>query len=161
MIGGAGCGTSESDKLAGYLEEVKVQQDRFLETQNEISAATTTVIVDDPGTWIGAAALVRRSRSAFNDVSAELAAIEPPEDLESAHAGLVRSVQIFSEDYDLYQAALRSGDTAQMQSFIATADARTSEAVSLRGTWRTAVAAAAKQQEVDVPAWVNRVGTRG
>jgi len=144
---------------ARYLSQVDAQQQDYVAARTRV---LETIARAERGGSVAAASkeanAIRSSSDDYNELAVAMGGIDPPVSLRRAHAGLVKSLQLFSQMLDELQDGLRQQDTTMLQQ-ISSGD--TAQRVDeLRATWRIAMTTEARRLGVEVPRRLTRVGRR-
>lgn len=155
-----GCGSSSEQPVARYLAALESEQDRFVEIREKIAETLSEVDPEQPDkAWAEAAERLLFEGAEYGRVATDLEAIAPPEGLEEAHAHLVESLEVSSRMTAEFAANLRGMDSGQLASASGLMSRLGLQVRRDRTRWRSAVIAAAIDAGVDVPAWVEEVGS--
>lgn len=150
---------SASGELQRYLSQVDAQQQNYEAARGKVLG--TLAQVNRAGSVEAAsrgADAIRRSSDDYNDLAVAMGGIEAPAPLRNAHAGLVKSLQLFSQLLDELQDGLRNQDSTVLRQVTESDTVRRVD--ELRATWRIAIMTEARRLGVDVPQRLTRVGRR-
>jgi hypothetical protein len=151
---------SRSAELQRYLSQVDAQQQQY-EAARTRALATLTRANRAGSVAIASkeANAIRRASDDFSELAVAMGGIDAPPPLREAHAGLVKSLQLFSQLLDDLQDGLRRQDSATLQQVTNSDISRRVD--ELRATWRIAIMTEARRQDVEVPHRLTRVGRTG
>ena len=155
----AACGGSDADSLTTYLDEMKREQNAYLQAQRRAFEALDVVDVPEPTIeeCRRSGHLLRAARDDYDDLGIRMRGLDPPDELTDAHSRLAKSLQLFAQYLDRVQQDIRDCDFEALEETVSRSQLP-DRARELRSDWRVAVSAYAAREGVVIPPWVSEVG---
>jgi hypothetical protein len=155
----AGCGgSSDSDNLDNYFQEVSVEQDAYWQAQKgalramDLLSKATFTAVD----CRQSARLMGTARDAYGELGGRLGRIDPPAALRDAHQKLARSLRLYSLYFEQLRQVIGFCNAGQLTA--ASMSKLPDRARALRSDWRVKAIRYADRTGVVFPAWAEEVG---
>jgi hypothetical protein len=114
LVAGSGCGTSGDQLSKDDYQQELTQASSDLRRASEDLGRELTTAVSGQGSYADAAKEMTAVREQLDQSANELDSVSPPEDTAPAHDRLVDAMHTFSDDLGEVQAALESGNGAEI-----------------------------------------------
>jgi hypothetical protein len=160
----AGCGqhvsrSGRTSELESYLNRVAVEQQRYQQIRSRtIVALTHASAVAPDDSWRKAARQLRTAEHQYVGLVARMTAIRAPQALQSEHAGMVESLQLYLRLVSNIERPLGKRDVVGMGRTLSMTTRLGIRANELRIRWRVAARATAERLGVAFPPTLDHVG---
>jgi hypothetical protein len=159
----SGCGQG-TDKRGGpqlerYLNRVLIEQQRYEHTRAHALSALRHASTRSPDrSWHEAARQLRKADREYDQLIHRMLAIPPPPSLESEHAGMIKSLQLYERLVAQLERPLGKRDVVAMGRTLSTTTILGIRANELRNSWRFAAHARANRLGLHFPVTLEHVG---